>query len=386
MAVMTETAIPATFMRGGTSKGLMVLRADLPMKREDWAEILAGAMGSPDVHERQLNGMGGGLSSLSKVCIVEPSEREDADVDFTFAQVGIATSGVDYSTNCGNMASAVGPFAMDRGLVPANDGEARVRIFNTNTRKLIHATFLVREGRAILDGDFAIPGVSGTGAPIRLDFVEPGGATTGRLTPTGLVRDVLTDPVTGSRLDVSLIDAANACVFVLAEQLGLSGAESPEALARADGLLARLAAIRAQASVMMGIAGDPASASAHSGAPFLAMVSGPQAYAPSSGPTIERHGHDLTLRVISHGQPHRAVPLTVALCSGVAARLPGSVLDLCWTGPRPDDGSLRLGTPSGVLTVAADVARGAEGEWTARSGAFYRTARRLFEGRVWSRT
>ena len=141
----------------------MVLRADLPREREDWAAVLAGAMGSPDVHERQLNGMGGGLSSLSKVCIVEPSEREDADVDFTFAQVGIATSGVDYSTNCGNMASAVGPFAMDRGLVPAIDGEARVRIFNTNTRKLIHATFLVREGRAVLDGDFAIPGVSGTG-------------------------------------------------------------------------------------------------------------------------------------------------------------------------------------------------------------------------------
>lgn len=383
---MTETAYPASFMRGGTSKGLMFVRADLPADRAAWDAVFRGAMGSPDVDGRQLNGMGGGLSSLSKVCVVERSTREDADVDYTFAQVNIATKRVDYMTNCGNMSAAVGPFALDQDMMSLGDGAGRVRIFNTNTSKLIHATFPVHQGRADLDGDFAIPGVSGTGAPIRLDFLDPGGATTGRLLPTSAVRDCLVDPSSGAALDASMVDAANACVFLHAEQLGLSGVESPDSLTGDPALLERLAVIRAYASVAMGIAADPASAKVQTGAPFIAMVSPPQDYTPPNGRSVLRDDYDLAIRVISHGQPHRAVPLTVALCAAVAAAIPGSVPNSLSGQGDSIQGALRLGTPSGVIDVAADVAKDETGPWRARSGAFYRTARRLFDGRVWART
>ncbi len=383
---MTEIAYPASFMRGGTSKGLMFMRADLPADRAAWDAVFRGAMGSPDVDGRQLNGMGGGLSSLSKVCVVERSARSDADVDYTFAQVNIATERIDYMTNCGNMSAAVGPFALDQGLVSLGDGLGCVRLFNTNTRKLIHATFPVREGQAGLDGDFAIPGVSGTGAPIRLDFLDPGGATTGRLLPTGAVRDCLIDPSSGDALEVSMVDAANACVFLPAEQLGLSGVESPDGLTADLAVLERLAVIRAHASVAMGIAIDPASARAQTGAPFIAIVSAPRDYAPSNGQVVRRDDHDLAIRVISHGQPHRAVPLTVAVCAAVAAAIPGSIPNARLGRGGSVPGSLRLGTPSGVIEVAADVVKDETGVWRACSGAVYRTARRLFDGRVWVRT
>ena len=194
---MTQCPIPAVFMRGGTSKAIMFHRRDLPAARADWDPIFLAAMGSPDPYGRQLDGMGGGISSLSKVCVLAPSARPDADIDYTFAQVQIREGRVDYRGNCGNMSSAVGPFAVDEGLVTAAGETARVRIFNTNTEKLIHAAFPLRDGRACTDGDLAIPGVGGTGAPIRLDFLAPGGATTGRLLPTGRVREMLEVPGIG---------------------------------------------------------------------------------------------------------------------------------------------------------------------------------------------
>ena len=164
--------------------------------------------------------MGGGVSSLSKVCVVGPASRPDADIDYTFAQVLVKESRVDYSGNCGNMSSAMGPFAVDEGLVPATGAEAVVRIHNTNTKKIIRARFGLDDGLAAVDGDLVIPGVSGTGAPVRLEFLNPGGATTGRLLPTGNVVDTLDVPGVG-RLSVSMVDAANACVFVRAADLGL---------------------------------------------------------------------------------------------------------------------------------------------------------------------
>src|SRR5437773_1683067 len=178
---MIQQAVPAVFMRGGTSKAIMFHARDLPGDRVAWDRIFTAAMGSPDPNGRQLDGMGGGVSSLSKVCVLAPSQRADADIDYTFAQVLIKDARVDYSGNCGNMSSAVGPFAVDEGLVGASGDAATVRIHNTNTKKLIHATFPVEDGRTRSDGDLAIPGVPGTGAPVRLDFLEPGGATTGRL-------------------------------------------------------------------------------------------------------------------------------------------------------------------------------------------------------------
>ncbi|MFG1206848.1 PrpF domain-containing protein [Xanthobacter flavus] len=366
-----QRSISAVFMRGGTSKALMFHARDLPSDRTTWDELFVAAMGSPDPYGRQLDGMGGGLSSLSKVCVVGPSQRPDADVDYTFAQVAIGAPRVDYSGNCGNMTSAVGPFAVDERMVaPPEDGEARVRIFNTNTSKLIHATFPVADGCARFDGDLAIPGVSGTGAPIRLDFIDPGGASTGRLLPTGAVRDVLDVPGLGP-LEVSMLDAANAAVFVRAEDVGLTGHEAPQELDTRADILARLDAIRCAASVAMGIAPDIEAARRIPVIPFICFV------ASAEGDTEG----DFVIRAISNGQPHRALPLTISLCAAAAAQMEGSVVAECRR-PERSAGPMRLAMPAGVLTVDADVVRTPDG-WQVRSGSFYRTARRLFDGRVW---
>ena len=164
---MPQRAIPAVFMRGGTSKAIMFHARDLPADRAEWDAIFMAALGTPDPYGRQLNGMGGGVSSLSKICVLAPSEREDADIDYTFAQVLIREARVDWKGNCGNMSSAVGPFAVDEGLVRPNGTSATVRIYNTNTRKIIHNTFELEDGRAKVLGDLSIPGVGGTGAPVR---------------------------------------------------------------------------------------------------------------------------------------------------------------------------------------------------------------------------
>ena len=377
---MIQQAIPAVFMRGGTSKALMLHARDLPAERADWARLFTGAMGTPDPNGRQLDGMGGGVSSLSKVCIIAPSERDDADVDYTFAQVMIREARVDYKGNCGNMSSAVGPFAVDEGLVRPNGDSATVRIFNTNTQKIIHGTFPLEDGRARYDGDLAIPGVGGTGAAIRLDFVQPGGASTGKLLPSGQVRETLDVPEFGP-IEVSLVDAANAAVFVRAADVGMTGLELPEQIEARPELLALLDAIRVQASMRMGIAPDVDSARKITIVPFVAIVSPPADSPTLSGDPVHRAEVDLTARVISNGQPHRALPLTISLCTAVAARIAGTIPAEALS-PTAADGPLRLGMPSGVLTVGAEVAQDG-GVWQANAGSFYRTARRLFDGRVW---
>ena len=377
---MPQRPIPAVFMRGGTSKAIMFHARDLPADRAAWPALFLAAMGSPDPYGRQLDGMGGGVSSLSKVCVLAPSAREDADIDYSFFQIQVKEARVDDRGNCGNMSSAVGPFAVDEGLVPALGETAVVRIYNTNTRKLIHAHFPLDDGRARVGGDLAIPGVAGTGAPVRLDFLSPGGATTGRLLPTGQARDRLEVPGLGA-IEVSMVDAANACVFVRAADLGLTGRELPDAIEANAPLLAKLETIRRAASVAMGIAPSLEAAGGIRVVPFIALVSPPAAAPMLTGETLAAEAIDLTARVMSNGQPHRALPLTISLCTAVAARIDGTVVAEM---AGPAAGDLRIGMPSGVLTVAADVVREASGEWVARSGAFYRTARRLFDGRVWA--
>ena len=327
--------------------------------------------------------MGGGISSLSKVCIVGPSSRPDADIDYTFAQVQVKEAAVDYSGNCGNMSSAMGPFAVDEGLVKISGNEALVRVHNTNTRKIIHACFALDDGRAAVDGDLAIPGVSGTGAPVRLEFREPGGATTGKLLPTGNAVDTLDVPGVG-KIRASLIDAANASCFLNAADLGLTGTEMPDALDASPDLLAKLAKIRIAASVAMGIGKDAADAARKKTVPFIGFVSGPRDAQTLSGETIRGESVDLTGRMLSNGQPHRALPLTVSLCMAVAARIKGSIVNqVARLNPNPD-AEIRIAMPSGVLVVAALVTQ-VNGAWHAEQGALYRTQRRLFDGQVYVR-
>lgn len=382
MPAPSPCRLPAVFMRGGTSKALMFRRADLPARREDWDALLLAAMGSPDPNGRQLNGMGGGLSSVSKVCVVGSPSRADADVDYTFAQVMIDAPRVDYGGNCGNMSSAVGPFAYDEGLAaPSPDarGEVTVRIHNTNTGKIIASTFRVRDGRSIEEGDLAIPGVAGTGSPIRLDFLAPGGAITGRLLPTGRTVDVFDVPGVG-RIEASCVDAANVCVFLRAADLGLSGTELPAAIEADAALMARLLAIREHASVAMGVTADAAAARARITSPSIGLVAAPSPWRTLAGESMRADDCDLAVRMISSNQPHRALPLTASVCIAVAAQIDGTLAHAACA-PRCTDVPLRLGMPSGVLAVDAEVERGADG-WVARRGAFYRTARRLFEGSV----
>jgi 2-methylaconitate cis-trans-isomerase PrpF len=367
-------------MRSGSSKGVFFHAKDLPAGRDAIDPLLLGVLGSPDPYGRQLDGMGGGISSLSKVCVLAPSERDDADIDYTFAQVQIGEKRVDYKGNCGNMSAAVGPFAVDEGLVRVAGDTATIRIFNTNTQKIIVATFPLDGGRARYDGDLAIPGVAGTGAPVRLDFLEPGGATTGKLLPTGRAIDVLDVPGFGS-IKASLVHAANATVFVRARDIGLTGTELPGQLEANPEILCLLDDIRVQGSVLMGIAPNAEAARAISMVPFVGFVSPPAEAATLMGETVQAAEIDLAARVISNGQPHRALPLTVSLCTAVAARIAGTVVAEALS-PTAGDGPVRLGMPSGVLTVGADVVSDG-GVWGVRAGSFYRTARRLFDGRVW---
>ena len=377
---MKQLKLPAVFMRGGTSNAVVFNQKDLPQDRALWDEIFLAAIGSPDPNGRQLDGMGGGVSSLSKVCVVGPSTRPDADIDYTFAQVQVKEAKVDYGANCGNMSSAMGPFALDEGMVKVSGREALVRIHNTNTKKIIHALFSVDDGLAAVDGDLAIPGVSGTGSPVKLEFRDPGGATTGKLLPTGNVVDTLDVPGIG-KIRVSMVDAANATVWVKAADIGLTGIELPEPLEANTVAMQKLSAIRIAASVAMGIAPNVEEAAKRKSVPFIGFVSAPQDAKLLSGETIKADEIDLTGRVISNGQPHRALPLTVSLCMAVASRIEGSVVSEVLRKGTDAEAPIRIGMPSGILTVAATV-RQKDSDWHAEQGAFYRTQRRMFEGQV----
>ena len=381
---MPQTKIRATFMRGGTSKAVVFNRQDLPADPAHWDPIFLAVMGSPDPNGRQLDGMGGGLSSLSKVCVVGPSTRPDADIDYTFGQVSVKTAAVDYSANCGNMSSAMGPFAVGEGLAkaPAN-GDAVVRIHNTNTGKIIVARFPISDGEVETEGDMAIDGVGGRGAPVRLEFVDPGGTRTGRLLPTGRPRDSLDIPGLGT-VEVSLVDAANPCVFVAAAALGKEGNETPDALEGDPVFLGRMEAIRCAASVAMGLAPDVAKAAQIPSVPKVAMIVSPCRMTTLSGQQLQPSDMSLGVRMVSVGQPHRAVPITGATCLAIAVRIAGSLPNQM---ARPGDGPITIAHPSGTTVVDAAVEH-ADDPARARAihGAVYRTARHLFEGNVFYRS
>jgi 2-methylaconitate cis-trans-isomerase PrpF len=375
-------SIRAVFMRGGTSKALVFHAADLPASQHDWNSIFLAATGSPDPNGRQLDGMGGGVSSLSKVCVVGPPSRPDADVDYTFAQIAIGSTSVDYAGNCGNMSSAIGPFAIDEGLVklPSSADTAVVRIHNTNTGKIIVSRFPVANGKSDAEGDQAIDGVAGTAAPVRLDFVDPAGSKTGTLLPTGQVIDILSVPGVGE-VRASLVDAANPTVLMRAADFGMTGAEMPGALERDTALLAKLETVRQYAAVAMGLAPDLAAAARLISLPKLALLSPPMETTALSGRTVKPEEADIGARMISVGQPHRAVPITAALCLAVGCRIPGTIAaDFVRSGDDPN-APLRIAHPSGVMMVAADVSA-AGNRLEVRSATVFRTARRLFQGEV----
>ncbi|NBR29721.1 MAG: PrpF family protein, partial [Betaproteobacteria bacterium] len=250
-------------------------------------------------------------------------------------------------------------------------------------KKIINARFAIDDGFAAVDGELVIPGVAGTGSPVRLEFCEPGGAATGKLLPTGNVVDTLDVPGVG-KVRASLVDAANACCFINAADLGLTGLEMPETIEQNAALMEKLQKIRLTASVAMGIAPNLEEAAKKKAVPFIGFISGPQDSPSLSGDPTRATDVDLTGRMLSNGQPHRALPLTCSLCMAVAARIEGSLVQQAARPNADVSAPIRIAMPSGILTVASTVVK-KDGQWHAEQGAFYRTQRRLFEGYVYVR-
>ncbi len=372
---MTETSrIKATFYRGGTSKAVIFNGADLPVDRATRDRIFLHIMGSPDPYGRQLDGMGGGISSLSKVVIVEPSPRADADVDYTFVQIAVGEAVADYGALCGNMSSSIGAFAADEGIIARADGNVVVRVHNTNTGKLFDAHFAVSHGKAVEDGDLEIPGVAGTGAPVKLEFLDPGGATTGKLLPTGKAVEQL--EVTGvGTFTVSLIDASNPLVFLRAEDIGCTAMEAPQDLDANPDLMAKIDAIRRAGGVAMGMAARTQDIKLSN--PRIAIVAAPGSFQGLDGRSYTGAQYDVAIRLVSMGNFHRAITLSGAMCVAVAARIPGSLVhDVVQS-----QGEISIGNPSGLLPVQANVSE-LQGQITAISATTFRTQRRIMEGHL----
>ena len=372
---MTQLRIPAVFMRGGSSKGVFFKADDLPQDRNQKDRIFLKTLGSPDAYGRQLNGMGGGVSSLSKAVILSKSTSPDIDIEYNFAQIAVGAKDVDYSTTCGNLSSAVGPFAIDHGLVEATGDMTRVRVRSVNTGKTYHAYVPTLNGCFNEHGSFDIPGVSGTGSQIRLDYLDPGGATTGALLPTGNVRDII--QLDGEApIEVSIVDASTGQIVVAAERFGLSGAEQVDELEANKKLMALLDRLRRACGVLMGLATSPDQVPL--GNPRIALIAPLIPYQTLAGETVQPDAAHLSARITSMGQIHRVMPLTGAMCLGVACRIKGSVA-YEHVGEASDN--LLFANPSGVLPVDADVQLlGAH--WVAKSVTVYRTARALMEGFV----
>lgn len=374
---MSQRFVRCAFYRGGTSKGLFFHARDLPADRAGIDRLLLAAVGSPDPFGRQLDGMGGGLSSLSKAVIIGPPTHPDADVDYTFVQLAVDKALADWSNNCGNLSAAIGPFAVDEGLVAARDGEAIVRIHQTNTRKLIHSRFHVRDGRAVVSGDYRIAGVAGSGACIRLDFLSPGGAVTGKLLPTDAAVDRI-DLGADGVIDASIVDATSPVVYVDAMSLGLDGSESPEAIDARKDVMSRLERIRRLAGVMIGQGETPDAVGPQT--PRIAMVAVPRPFRSLDGETIPSESFDVATRMLSMGNAHRAIPGTGGLNLGVATQIPGSIPNRVARPPNAR-GEVRVANPSGIVSVGAVVRSGANG-WMAELAVLFRTARLLMRGEV----
>ncbi|MFT4232411.1 MAG: PrpF domain-containing protein [Leucobacter sp.] len=348
--------------------------------------ILCAALGSPDPFGRQLDGMGGGVSSLSKAMIVAPSERPGIDLDYTFAQVAVGAAEVDYAGNCGNLSSAVAPFALAAGLIARADGPQRFALFNTNTGKRVDVRLTVRGGVAAETGELSIPGVAGAGSPVELVYPEPGGSRTSGLLPTGsVVDDLEVGPGFGiSAVRASLVDATNPLVLVAAADIGVTAAEMPAELDANREAMALLERLRRVGAVRMGMCGDPESAP--QAVPKAVVIAPPAPSRLLDGRELPAAEVDLLARVISMGQTHNAIPGTAAMCLAAAAQIGGGIAAEA-VGAR-GAGSLRIGTPSGVVTAGAVVVRSRSADHPelnaplALETSLARTARILMRGQV----
>lgn len=362
-------------MRGGTSRGAVLLKSDLPPDPELLDRVVLRIYGSPDA--RQIDGLGGGDALTSKVIIVESSNRPGVDVEYTFGQVGIETPNVYWVGNCGNMSATVAPFAISRGLVGVAGATTDVRMFNTNTRQTIVATVVTGGGYVHEEGPTRIAGVPGTGAPIFLNFGDCGGAVTGSILPTGRALDEvsLSD---GTPIRISVVDAATPFVFVAAADIGMCGTACPSQIDQDAELLTRLEEVRQIAARMIGIIGPLDVAREKSPSiPRISVISPPAEYQASDGTRVARDQSSLVARQLSMQRAHKTYAVTGTLCTAVAARIPGTIVSELAVG---NDEEFRIGHPGGIISarVRVDTTDGTIVE----EASLVRTARVIMEGDV----
>lgn len=382
------TEIPCMIIRGGTSKGLYFLKKDLPEHDSERDKVLLQIMGSPDLN--QIDGLGGGKSVTSKVAVIEESERKDSDVNYTFCQVSVDKPLVSTGGNCGNITSGVGPFAIEMGLVELKEPVTTVRIYNTNTDKVIYADVFCEDGRVKYDGDYAIAGVPGTASPVKLRFTDPSGTLgmteedpTGLL-PTGHCRDELDVPELG-KISVSIVDATNPVVFVHANAVGLSGTELPSEIDGSEEQLKKLENVRGKAAVLLGLCQDYEKAAYETpGIPKLAILSEPAAYQTISGVKIEASDYDLCGRMMSMQKGHPSYALTGAMCTVACAAVPGTVANQI-VGQMPQNNIVRIGHPGGILEAGVQYQMTDENNIQIYEAYGYRTAKLLMTGKTYFR-
>lgn len=378
--------IPATYMRGGTSKGVFFNLAELPLAAQTPGPardaLLLRVIGSPDPYGKHTDGMGGATSSTSKTVIVSPSAQPGHDVDYLFGQVSIDQPFVDWSGNCGNLSAAVGPYAIAQGMLPAEripkNGMVEVRIWQANIGKTIVNQVPIRDGQVLETGDFELDGVTFPAAEVAVDFIDPADSDGGAMFPTGNLVDALDVPGIGV-LNATLINAGIPTIFLNADELGYSGCELQEDINGSSDALQRFETIRAHGAIKMGLISDVAEAQARQHTPKVAFVGPAASYAASSGKVVNADDIDLVVRALSMGKLHHAMMGTAAVAIGTAAAIPGTLVNLA-AGGGPRD-QVTFGHPSGTLKVGAKATE-QNGQWQVTSASMSRSARVLMEGWV----
>ena len=388
MSFAPQIKIPATYMRGGTSKGVFFKLDDLPEAAQQAGrvrdQLLLRVIGSPDPYAKQIDGMGGATSSTSKTVILAKSQQPEHDVDYLFGQVSIDQPFVDWSGNCGNLTAAVGSFAISNGLVDAaripENGICTVRIWQVNIQKTIIAHVPITQGQVQETGDFELDGVTFPAAEVQIEFLDPAddGEDGGAMFPTGNLVDTLEVPEIG-RFQATFINAGIPTIFLNAEDIGYTGSELQDAINGDVKALARFETIRAYGAKQMGLIQDISEAASRQHTPKIAFVSKPKQYVSSSGKTITEQDTDLLVRALSMGKLHHALMGTAAVAIGTAAAIPGTLVNLAaGCGARE---AVRFGHPSGTLRVGAQAIQ-EKGQWVVKKAVMSRSARVLMEGWV----
>ena len=374
------------FMRGGTSKGCLFKKEDLPADRAEWDDIFLQVMGSPD--PKQIDGMGGTVSSNNKIVIIWKSEEPDVDIEYLVGQVIVGKRQVDYKSNCGNMTAAVPAFCVEEGMVDIKEPVTTVRMLNKNTDKYINVDVPIDPETHTFanEGDCEIAGVDGTAAELRVDFLNPAGSKTGKLLPTGNVVDVLDIPGFG-KIESTIIDVSNPIVLVKAEDIGMKGTELPDQINNNKEVMELLEKIRGTACVMMGFAKDLKEATDNQpGVPKVGFVTNPKGYIDIEDKEVAEDKMDVCARVISVFKCHKAIPLTAASSVSTAAFLEGTIVNKI-VAAKDDRKTVRIGHPSGVMTMVPTVVKEGSNpaDYKIPGVAVQRTARRIMDGYVYIR-